>query len=160
MLAAVALFFTVTIGLPAGIIAAINNNRWGDHTVMVGALLFLATPNFVLGMLLIIGIALNVESIPTGGYSHLSEGIFSTLRSLLLPAFALGASQAALVARMTRASMLEVLGTDYVRTARAKGLRPHAVNLRHALKNALLPTTTVLGLVIIAFFGGAVVTES
>jgi peptide/nickel transport system permease protein len=160
VLAAVALFFTISIGIPAGVIAAINNNRWADHSVMIGALLFVATPNFVLGLLLIIFVALNVDGIPTGGYSHLSEGIFSTLQSIVLPAFALGASQAALVARMTRASMLEVLGSDYVRTARAKGLRPRAVNLNHALKNALLPTTTVIGLVVIAFFGGAVVTES
>ena len=160
VLAAVALFFTISIGIPAGVIAAINNNRWADHSVMIGALLFVATPNFVLGLLLIIFVALNVDAIPTGGYSHLSEGILSTLQSIVLPAFALGASQAALVARMTRASMLEVLGSDYVRTARAKGLRPRAVNLNHALKNALLPTTTVIGLVVIAFFGGAVVTES
>jgi peptide/nickel transport system permease protein len=160
MLAAVALFFTVTIGIPAGVIAAINHNRVADHSVMIGALLFVATPNFVLGFLLIIFIALNFQAIPTGGYSHLSDGVLSTLRSILLPAFALGASQAALVARMTRASMLEVLGSDYVRTARAKGLRNRAVNLRHALKNALLPITTVIGLVVIAFFGGAVVTES
>lgn len=160
VLASVALFFTITIGVPAGIIAAINNNRLADHSVMIGALLFVATPNFVLGLLLIIFVSLNFESIPTGGYSHLSEGPLSTLRSIVLPAFALGASQAALVARMTRASMLEVLGSDYVRTARAKGLHSRAVNLRHALKNALLPTTTVIGLVVIAFFGGAVVTES
>jgi peptide/nickel transport system permease protein len=160
MLAAIALFFTLSIGIPAGVIAAVNHNRLADHSVTIGALLFVATPNFVLGMLLIIFIALNFDTIPTGGYSHLSDGVFSTLRSLLLPAFALGASQAALVARMTRASMLEVLGSDYVRTARAKGLRSRAVNLRHALKNALLPTTTVIGLVVIAFFGGAVVTES
>jgi peptide/nickel transport system permease protein len=160
VLAAVALFFTITIGIPAGVIAAINNNRWADHSVMIGALLFVATPNFVLGLLLIIFVALNVDAIPTGGYSHLSDGILSTLQSIVLPAFALGASQAALVARMTRASMLEVLGSDYVRTARAKGLRPSAINLNHALKNALLPTTTVIGLVVIAFFGGAVVTES
>jgi peptide/nickel transport system permease protein len=160
MLAAVALFFTLTIGIPAGVIAAINHNRVADHSIMIGALLFVATPNFVLGLLLIIFIALNFDSIPTGGYSHLSNGILSTLRSILLPAFALGASQAALVARMTRASMLEVLGSDYVRTARAKGLHNRAINLRHALKNALLPVTTVIGLVVIAFFGGAVVTES
>lgn len=160
VLAAVALFFTITIGIPAGVIAAINNNRWADHTVMIGALLFVATPNFVLGLLLIIFVALNIDGIPTGGYSHLSDGVFSTLQSIILPAFALGASQAALVARMTRASMLEVLGSDYVRTARAKGLRARSVNFNHALKNALLPTTTVIGLVIIAFFGGAVVTES
>jgi peptide/nickel transport system permease protein len=159
VLATVALFFTISIGIPSGIIAAINNNRWADHSVMIGALLFVATPNFVLGLLLIIFIALNVGGIPTGGYSHLSAGVLSTLQSVLLPAFALGASQAALVARMTRASMLEVLGSDYVRTARAKGLPSRAVNLRHALKNALLPTTTVIGLVVIAFFGGAVVTE-
>jgi peptide/nickel transport system permease protein len=160
VLATVALFFTLTIGIPAGVIAAINNNRIADHTVMIGALLFVATPNFVLGLLLIIFIALNFETIPTGGYSPLSNGVLSTLRSIVLPAFALGASQAALVARMTRASMLEVLGSDYVRTARAKGLHNRAINLRHALKNALLPVTTVIGLVVIAFFGGAVVTES
>jgi peptide/nickel transport system permease protein len=159
VLASVALFFTIAIGIPSGIVAAINNNRWADHTVMIGALLFVATPNFVLGLLLIIFVALNADAIPTGGYSHLSDGVLSTFRSVLLPAFALGASQAALVARMTRASMLEVLGTDYVRTARAKGLRNRAVYVNHALKNALLPTTTVIGLVVIAFFGGAVVTE-
>jgi peptide/nickel transport system permease protein len=159
VLASVALFFTVAIGIPAGVIAAINNNRWSDHSVMIGALLFVATPNFVLGLLLIIFVALNVDSIPTGGYSHLRDGVISTLQSVILPAFALGASQAALVARMTRASLLEVLGTDYVRTARAKGLRNRAVYFKHALRNALLPTTTVLGVIVITLFGGAVVTE-
>lgn len=160
VLATVGLFFTVALGIPSGIIAAINNNRWSDHSVMFGALLFVATPNFFLGLLLIIFVGIRFESIPTGGYSHLSEGVLDTLRSVVLPAFALGASQAALVARMTRASMLEVLGTDYVRTARAKGLPNRAVNLRHALRNALLPTTTVLGVVVISLFGGAVVTET
>ncbi len=160
VLASVALFITVALGIPSGIIGAINNNRWSDHTVMIGALLFVATPNFFLGLLLIIFVGISFESIPTGGYSHLSDGVLSTLQSVILPAFALGASQAALVARMTRASMLEVLGTDYVRTARAKGLRNRTVHMRHALKNALLPTTTVLGVVVIALFGGAVVTET
>jgi peptide/nickel transport system permease protein len=159
VLAVVALMITLAIGIPAGVIAAVNNNRWSDHSVMIGALLFVATPNFVLGLMLIIFIGIRVESIPTGGYSHLSDGVWSTFLSVILPAFALGASQAALVARMTRASMLEVLGADYVRTARAKGLHSRVVHMRHALKNALLPTATVIGAVIIAFFGGAVVTE-
>lgn len=160
MLAAVGLTFAIGIGIPSGVLAAIKNNQWTDHGIMIGALLFVATPNFFLGLLLIIFIALNVESIPTSGYTHLSEGVFASLQSVVLPAFALGASQAALVARMTRASMLEVLGTDYVRTARAKGLPSRAVHVRHALKNALLPTTTVLGVVVLSLFGGAVVTET
>ncbi len=160
MLASVALFFTVAIGIPSGVIAAINHNRWSDHSVMFGALIFVATPNFVLGLMLIIFVALNVDSLPTGGYSHLSDGLLSTLQSIVLPAFALGASQAALIARMTRASMLEVLGSDYVRTARAKGLHQRIVHFRHALRNALLPTSTVLGVVVITLFGGAVVTET
>lgn len=160
LLAGVAFIFTLVIGIPAGVVAAIKRNTAADQSLMLVALLGVSMPNFWLGLNLILLFGVFLGWFPTGGYTPLGESIVGAIRSVILPAFALGVSQAALVARMTRASMLEVLQTDYVRTARAKGLPARLVYIRHGLKNALLPTITVLGVVMTVLVGGTVVTET
>src|SRR5690606_37570815 len=129
-------------------------------SLMVVALLGLSMPNFWLGLNLILLFSVYLGWFPSGGYTPIGESLTGAVKSLLLPAFALGFGQGALVARITRSSMLEVLRNDYVRTARAKGLQSRVVYYRHALKNALLPTVTVLGVVVAVLIGGAVVTET
>jgi peptide/nickel transport system permease protein len=160
LLAGTALLLTVLIGIPAGVFAAMRHNSTLDQSLMVLALLGVSMPNFWLGLNLILLFSVFLGWFPSGGYTPISEGFFRALQSVALPAIALGFSQAALVARITRATMLEVLQTDYVRTARAKGLDWLDVNFRHALKNALLPTITVIGVVAAVLIGGAAVTET
>lgn len=160
LLATSALVLTVLIGIPAGVFAAMRHNSAIDQTLMVTALLGVSMPNFWLGLNLILIFSVFLGWFPSGGYVPFTESPLGALESVLLPALALGFSQAALVARITRASMLEVLQQDYVRTARAKGLDWFLVNFRHALKNALLPTVTVVGLVVAVLIGGSVVTET
>lgn len=160
MLAIVALFFTLLIGIPSGVFAAIKHNSYLDQGLMLFALLGVSMPNFWLGLNLILLFGVYFGWFPTGGYTPLGESVFGALKSIILPAFALGFSQAALVARMTRASMLDVIRTDYVRTARAKGLPASRVYITHALKNALLPTITVIGFTLAVLVGGTVVTET
>lgn len=155
-----ALLFTLVIGLPAGVFSAIKHNSAIDQSLMIVALLGVSMPNFWLGLNLILLFSVYLGWFPVGGYTPISESLFGAIESLILPAFALGFSQAALVARITRSSMLEVLRNDYVRTARAKGLGNRVVYYRHALKNALLPTVTVIGVVVAVLIGGAVVTET
>jgi peptide/nickel transport system permease protein len=160
MLAFVALFFTLLIGIPAGVFAAIKHNSYLDQFLMLFALLGVSMPNFWAGLNLILLFGVYLGWFPTGGYTPLSESVGGAFKSVILPAFALGFSQAALVARMTRASMLDVIRTDYVRTARAKGLPASRVYISHALKNALLPTITVIGFALAVLVGGTVVTET
>ena len=160
VLATTALLFTLLIGIPPGVFSAIKANSKTDRSLMVVALLGVSMPNFWLGLNLILLFSVYLGWFPTGGYTPISDSFFGALRSVILPAFALGFSQAALVARMTRASMLEVFRQDYVRTARAKGLPLYHVYFRHAMKNALLPTITVIGVVITILIGGTVVTET
>lgn len=154
-----ALTFAVAIGVPAGVLAAIYHNRVGDHGLMVLALLGVSIPNFWLGLNLILFFSVYLGWFPSGGYTPVSAGLLPSIRSVLMPSFALGFSQAALVARITRASMLEVLQQDYIRTAWAKGAGPRSVYRRHALTNAMLPTITVIGITMTVLVGGAVVTE-
>lgn len=160
LLTFMALVFTLVIGMPAGIFSAIKFNSAVDRSLMVVALLGLSMPNFWLGLNLILLFSVYLGWFPSGGYTPIGESLTGAVKSLILPAFALGFGQAALVARITRSSMLEVLRNDYVRTARAKGLHSRTVYYRHALKNALLPTVTVVGVVVAVLIGGAVVTET
>ena len=127
---------------------------------MVFAVLGFSLPVFWLGFLFIFGFALKLQILPVQGYVSLSEGLWPCLRHLVLPSLTLGMVYMALIARMTRASMLEVLREDYIRTAHAKGLKPSAVLLWHALKNASLPIVTVIGVGVALLIGGVVVTES
>ena len=159
-LTAFALVFAILIGVPTGVLAAVRQNTWIDALVMAGAMLGLAVPGFLLGLLMIFFVALPTGWFPTGGHVPFFESPLGNLRSLALPALSLGLAQGALIARMTRSSMLEVLRLDYVRTARAKGLRERVVVNRHVLANSLIPIITVIGIVAGVLLGGAIAIET
>jgi len=151
-LAIAALIVCCGIGIPAGIVAAQKRGRPADHVIGFATLLGLSVPNFALGPLLILIFSVIIGWLPVsgrGGFSH-----------LLLPAVTLGAALAAILTRMVRTSVLEQLGSDYVRTARAKGLTERAVLLRHAFRNALIPILTILGLQFGTLLAGTIVTET
>jgi peptide/nickel transport system permease protein/oligopeptide transport system permease protein len=151
-LALAAMLVAVAIGVPLGLIAALFRSSWLDVASMGAALLGVSMPSFWLGLLLIFAFSLHLAWFPaTGGGS---------LRHLVLPAVTLGMIAAAIIARLTRSSMLEVLGQDYVRTARAKGLGGFSVVVRHALKNALIPIITIFGLQFGNLLAGAVIVET
>jgi len=151
-LALAGLLVAVVIAFPLGVMAAVRKDTLWDHGAMGVSLLGVAVPHFLLGPLLILIFAVWLGWLPVSG----REG----LASLVLPALTLGTAMAAILSRMVRASMLEVLNEDYIRTARAKGLGPRAVIWRHALRNALLPVITLLGLQLGALLAGAVITET
>lgn len=142
----------IVLGLILGIVAALNHNSWIDNLTMILALGGVSMPSFWLGLVLILLFSVNLRWFPIVGQG--------SLKSLVLPAVALGFGASALIARMTRSELLEVLSQDYIRTARAKGLRGRAVVLRHALKNALIPVLTVVGLQFGSLLGGAVIIET
>src|SRR5499426_800786 len=151
-LAAAAMLVAVAVGVPLGLLAALSRNSWLDVTSMGTALLGVSMPSFWLGLLLIFVFSLHLAWFPaTGG---------GDLRHLILPSITLGTIAAAIIARLTRSSMLEVLGQDYVRTARAKGLGGLSVVVRHALKNALIPIITIFGLQFGNLLAGAVIVET
>ncbi|HEV2297576.1 MAG TPA: nickel ABC transporter permease [Candidatus Acidoferrales bacterium] len=151
-LAIAALIVCCGIGIPAGIVAAQKRGRPADHVVGFVTLLGLSVPNFALGPLLILFFSVIIGWLPVSGRSGFSH--------LILPAITLGAALAAILTRMVRTSMLEQLGSDYVRTARAKGLTERAVLLRHAFRNALIPILTILGLQFGTLLAGTIVTET
>ena len=150
----------VATALPLGVLAAYRAGGALDRIVMSVAVAGYSTPVFVVGYLLVYVFALGLGWFPTQGYTPLSQGLWPCLRSICLPALTLAFLYMGLIARVTRASVLEVLAEDYVRTARAKGLRQPAVLARHALKNAAVPIVTVIGIGIAALLGGVVVTET
>lgn len=150
----------VGLGIPFGVIAASRHNRLADRVTMVIALLGLSIPAFWLGLYLILIFGVRLKVLPGAGYTSWSEDWWDAILHLILPAFSLGFAQAGLIARMTRSTMLDVLHMDYIRTARAKGLGERIVVYKHALKNAMIPTLTVIGLTVSTLAGGSVVTES
>jgi peptide/nickel transport system permease protein len=154
------LFVTVVTAVPLGIIAAWKVGTWIDRAVMAFAVFAFSVPVFVVAYLLIFGLSLGLDLLPVQGYTSLSEGFWPWLQRLILPSIALGTSYSALIARVTRASMLEVLSQDYIRTAQAKGLSMDKVLMGHALKNAAVPIVTVIGIGIALLIGGVVVTET
>jgi peptide/nickel transport system permease protein len=158
-LAGIALVLALMIGILAGIVAAVNHNRWPDQVVMTAALIGLSVPDFWLGIMLILLLAVKLGLFPTGGYVPLSEDPLGWLASIFMPAMTLAVIQVGFIARMTRASMLEVLNQDFIRTADAKGLKLTEIMLRHGLPNALVPVLTVAGIVAGALLGGAVIIE-
>ena len=160
LLAVAALFFALLIGMPAGIIAAGRGGSILHQLVMIIALIGVSLPSFWIGLNLILVFSVALRWLPSGGYVPLTENFFDGLRCLLMPAFALGFMQAALIARMTRSSMLEVLRQDYIRTARSKGLSERVVVGLHALKNAMIPILTVIGTAFGVLLGGAVIVET
>ncbi|MGO4670956.1 ABC transporter permease [Bosea sp. 2RAB26] len=154
------LLVTVLIAVPMGVLAAWNAGSVVDKAAMAFAVLGFSVPVFVVGYLLAYVFALKLEWLPVQGYTPLAEGVWPWLRNLILPALALGFVYIALIARITRATMLEVLQQDYIRTARSKGVSHRNVLFLHALKNAAVPVITVIGVGIALLIGGAVVTES
>ncbi|GAU80831.1 ABC transporter permease [Bosea sp. BIWAKO-01] len=154
------LIFAVVIAVPMGVIAAWKAGTWVDKSAMAFAVLGFSIPVFVVGYLLAYVFALKLDWLPVQGYTPLSEGLWPWLRNLILPSVTLGLVYIALIARITRATMLEVLQQDYIRTARSKGLGQRSVLFLHALKNAAIPIVTIIGIGIALLIGGAVVTES
>jgi peptide/nickel transport system permease protein len=151
-LATAALFVAVLIAFPLGVMAAVRKDTGWDHGAMAVSLIGVSIPNFLMGPLLILFFAVGLGWFPVSGREGFS--------SLILPAITLGTAMAAILSRMVRATLLEVLDEDYIRTARAKGLSPRIVIWRHALRNALLPVITLLGLQLGALLAGAVITEA
>ena len=155
-----AMGFALLIAIPAGIVAALRPYSWHDYSAMTTALIGVSVPEFFLGILLILCFALAWDVLPAVGYVPLTRSVGANLQHMVLPAVTLGLGRAALLTRLIRASMMEVIRLDYVTTARAKGVRERLVVLKHALKNALIPTLTVLGLQIGFLIGGAIVVET
>lgn len=159
-LMAIALSLTVLIAVPLGVVAAWKAGSWIDRSIMAFAVFAFSLPVFVIGYVLAYVFALKLEWLPVQGYTPIADGVWPWLQNLILPAVALGDIYIALIARITRASMLEVLQQDYIRTARAKGLGMRDILFVHALKNAAVPIVTVIGIGVALLIGGAVVTES
>src|SRR3954467_7718322 len=159
-LMAITLVLTIVVAVPLGVVAAWKAGTWIDRVIMGFAVFGFSLPVFVVGYVLAYVFALQFEWLPVQGYTPMSAGFWPWLRNLVLPSVPLGSVCIALIARITRASMLEVLQQDYVRTARAKGLDQHTILFVHALKNAAVPIVTVIGIGIALLIGGAVVTES
>jgi len=155
-----AFLIALLIAIPAGVLSATRRGSAVDHASTVLALGGLSLPSFWLAMLLIIVFAVKLQWLPASGYVPFFENPRANLTAMILPMFATGIRESAFLMRMLRSSMLEVLHADYVRTARAKGLRERAVVLRHALRNGLVPVVTSSGLVIAGLLGGLVITES
>lgn len=159
-LAALAILLSTAVALPLGMAAASRRGRPADYGVMAFSQLGVAIPNFWFGILLVLWLSVGLGWFDAGGFPGWSAGIGPALKALLLPALTLGLTEAAILARITRASILDTLGEDYVRTARAKGLGPGAVMRRHVLRNALIPITTIVGLQFAFLLGGAIVVEN
>ena len=150
----------VLLGVPAGIVSARYHNSAVDQSLMGLALLGLSIPNFLLGLLMILVFGVWLGWLPVAGYVPLDEGLWRNTRSLLMPSISLGLVQSALIARITRSSMLDVLREQYIVSGRAKGLDERTVVYKHALKNAIIPTLTVIGITFALLVGGAVVIET
>ncbi|MCX7377056.1 MAG: ABC transporter permease [Alphaproteobacteria bacterium] len=159
-LAMYALVLTLLLGMVSGIVAALRQNTLVDQLAMVFSMIGISVPNFFLGLLMILLFAVHLGWLPTGGYIPLWQDPIGWLRTSTMPALSLALLQMGLLARITRSTMLEVLRQDYIRTARAKGLPRRVVVVKHALTNALIPITTVVGIIISLSISGAVVTES
>ena len=154
------LWVAIIIGIPAGVIAGVHPNTWSDKTTMVIAMLGISMPSFWLGLNLIYLLSLKLRLFPPGNYVSMSTSFTKCIYYMLLPSLSLGFASAALVARILRSCMIEVLSQDYIRTARAKGLAERAVVYIHALRNSMVPTMTVIGISVAIHLGGAVVTET
>jgi peptide/nickel transport system permease protein len=152
--------FAIVTALPLGIVAAWQVGRWIDRVIMAIAIAGFSFPIFLIGYALVWGFALKWRLLPVQGFTPLANGLVPDLQHLILPSLSLGLVYMALLTRMTRSTMIEVLGEDYIRTARAKGLPQSAVLLRHALKNAAVPIVTTIGSGIALLLGGVVVAES
>jgi peptide/nickel transport system permease protein len=158
-LAAIAIVIALVIGIPAGVVSAVRRGSGWDYAANVVALWGLSTPNFWLGIMLILLVSVTLGWLPASGYVSPFENLRANLAAMILPAFVLGNAIAAVLMRHTRSAMLQVLSSDYVRTARAKGVRERDVILKHALRNALIPIITLGALEFGTLLSGAVLTE-
>jgi oligopeptide transport system permease protein len=155
-----ALIFTIGLGLLFGVVASVRQNTWVDYVLSATSVVGYSMPNFVIASLLILLFGVWLENVTSGGFFYQLGAWKGDIGQLWLPAFALGFPYASIVARLTRASMLEVVRQDYIRTARAKGLRETVIMARHALRNALIPVITILGPLAIGIITGSVVIEN
>ena len=160
LLTLLSLGLAVVVGITSGVLAAAVHETLWDRAFMFFTSLAVAVPNFWLGLMLALLFSIMIPLLPPAGYSPLSEGVWSCLSYLVLPSLTLAAGAVALIARMTRACMLDVLQNEYIRTAKAKGVRQSMVIFKHALRNAIIPVVTVIGMTFANLMGGAVVTES
>jgi len=158
-LAFLAIVIALSIGIPAGIVSAICKNRWPDYVANAVALWGLSTPNFWLGIMMILFFSVRLGWLPASGYVSPFEDLSANLAAMIMPAFVLGNAIAAVLMRHTRSAMLQVMSSDYVRTARAKGLDERVVVIKHALRNALTPVVTLGALELGTLLSGAVLTE-
>ncbi|QBF32665.1 ABC transporter permease [Thalassococcus sp. S3] len=158
-LAVMSMIFALVIGIPSGILSAVKKGTVTDYVANVVALSGLSVPNFWLGIMLILLVSVHWQLLPASGYVPLSEDFWRSITTMLMPAFVLGTALAATLMRHTRSAMLSVLTADYVRTARAKGLRERIVILKHAFRNALTPIVTLTALLFGELVAGAVLTE-
>lgn len=147
------------ISIPAGIISATRRSQWEDHVATGIAFLGISMPSFWIGIVLLLTVGTAIPSIPSYGYAPIDEGLLSWLSHIILPGLAVGLPYAGILTRMTRSSMLEVLNQDYMQTARAKGLSPRLVLLKHGLQNALLPVVTIAGILFALLLAGIVAVE-
>ncbi|MGH7390851.1 MAG: ABC transporter permease [Candidatus Rokuibacteriota bacterium] len=160
LLTVCATVIAILIGVPSGVISARYHNSTTDQAFMVMALVGISVPNFLLGLLFVLVFGVWLGWFPVAGYVPLEYGWPGTLRSLVMPAFALGMVQSALIARITRSAMLDVLREQYITAGRAKGLGEPVVVYKHALRNALVPTVTIIGISVAVLLSGAVVVET
>jgi len=158
-LAVMATFLAVLLAIPLGTIAALKQDTWVDYVIRVFSIAGLATPSFWLGIIVILGLLIVFGWLPPMEFSPFWENPAANISQLIWPTLAIGYRYSAMIMRMTRSSVLEVLREDYIRTARAKGLRERLILVRHALKNAMLPVISVIGLELAFLVGGMVVTE-
>ena len=158
-LAVLSMIFAILISIPMGIYSSLHRNRVGDYGIMVFSQIGLAVPAFWAGILLILLFAVTLHWLPAGGFQPWQVGPMRALGSLFLPALSLGLVRAAVLTRMTRSSMLEVLGEDYIRTARSKGLPKRMVVYKHAFRNAIIPVVTIVGLQAGDLLAGAIIIE-
>jgi len=158
-LAAMAMIFALAVGVPAGILAAVRKGTMVETGANVAALSGMSIPNFWLGILLIMVVSVQWQLLPPSGYVSPADDVWMSLKTMLMPAAVLATALAAYLMRHTRSAMLEALGSDYVRTARAKGVPPRLVVLKHALRNALMPIVTLATLLFGELLAGAVLTE-
>ncbi len=160
LLALYGLLVGTVLGVPCGVLAALKHGRLLDRILMMVSLAGLSTPSFVIGLLLAYLVSVQLNLLPAGGYVPIRRGFLANLQSLILPALSLGLVQFALIARMTRTAVLEVMTADHVRVAHAKGLPFRLVLLRHILRNSLIPIVTIIGLSLAVLMGGTVVIET
>ena len=158
-LALVSILFAMSIGIPLGVMAALRVNSPSDTAIMGFSMMGLSVPNFFIGLILIFIFAVYLGWVPAGGYVGITKGIGPWLRNLLMPGFALGFANAALIARLSRSSMLEVMSSDYIRTARAKGLKERTVIWVHSFRNAVIPVITVIGIIFALLLSGTFIIE-